>query len=217
MRKTTEKSIEINVLRKLVNCLEKKLKKQITVLAPSQRLEHNVGYDELLYGLPDGMVIVFQFKRPTEPRALRPSSTDFVVNVPQMHQLHILFPHGCAFYIFSPFPTHLNLINEYDDILDSSIAVDVHSIAVAARSLTPPLSHRRKFITVRHDGRGLKILNYSHSLNLNPIFPVSVFCSEFYPYKPGINKADLSEMLKNEKNIKLIRKHKLCFLYIADT
>lgn len=64
--RNTEKSIEINVLRRLVNWLELRFQRKITVLAPTQNLEENVGYDKFLPALPDGMILAFQFKRPKE-------------------------------------------------------------------------------------------------------------------------------------------------------
>ena len=36
MRNTTEKSVEVNILRHLANCLEERTHRQITVLSPSK-------------------------------------------------------------------------------------------------------------------------------------------------------------------------------------
>jgi len=123
MRNTTEKSVEVNILRHLANCLERETHRQITVLSPSQLLEESIGYDDILHGLPRGWVIAIQFKRPKE---LSPDYARFKINISQMNVLCRLFPTNNAFYIFSPFPTHLEFIHAQPRILKRSYAVDAH-------------------------------------------------------------------------------------------
>ncbi len=58
--RNTEKSIEVNILRHLANCLEERTRRQTTILSPSQILEESVGCDDILHGLPRGCAIAIQ-------------------------------------------------------------------------------------------------------------------------------------------------------------
>ena len=187
MRNTTEKSIEVNVLRRLVNWLEIRLNEKITVLSPTQQLEFDVGYDDFLQGLPDGMIIALQFKRPEENGDM----VDFTLNVPQMTKMDELFPTNCAFYVFSPFPTHLELISNYDNLLDDSMAIDVHDISniVVTNSATS---------TVRfHPNNSRQISDNGQFHDLDRLFPVSDFCPRLKSKNVGKNSKEVLSKVKN--------------------
>lgn len=198
MSKTSEKSIEINVLHKLVDCLEKKFNSQITVLAPTQRQERYWGFDDELYGLPNGRIIVLQFKRPYYGLSTR--SVDFRVSVSQMCTLHDNIPwHNCAFYIFSPFPEELELVQRYGALLDRSMAIDVHAI------WNQDLFRTRKIITVRLNGSGWKIVNLVS--DLANVFPASRFCDKHDSEEIGVKQDVFFKKLKmNKKNFKYMKK-----------
>lgn len=176
MRKTTEKSVEVNVLRHLANCLEQRTGNQITVLSPTQNLELRVGYDDIIHGLPPGWVIALQFKRPEE---LNDDFARFVLDMRQLDVLIRLFPIHHAFYIFSPFPTHLEFIHAQRNILQRTYAVDVHDFSRHA-----PRNRVSSMVKV-HKRRNE--ISFSVNRNLHPLnaFDVETFCQSFARHTIG--------------------------------
>ena len=185
MRKTSEKSLEINVLRHLVNWLEKRTGNKITVLSPTQNLEEHLGYDEILQGLPRGWVMALQFKKPTQETAFM----KFTINIPQMSTMTRLFPENCAFYVLPPYPTHLELINDYDQLLDNSLAVDVNHVSSF-------VTHNTSASEIRFFPNNDKSISDNGAFqNLTNLFPLAEFCQKF-PKKIGINVDDFKKIVK---------------------
>lgn len=208
MRNTTEKSVEVNILRHLANCLEERTHKQITVLSPSQLLEESLGYDDILHGLPRGWVIAIQFKRPKE---LDSDYARFKIDISQMNVLNRLFPHGNAFYIFSPFPTHLEFIREQSRILQRSYAVDANTLS--------SFLYTGKTRTIRvHKSRNEILFSGNRLARItHRPFDVESFCRRFANHKIGsktrslFGKGNLSDFKENDYPYykKFIKKHHL--------
>jgi len=182
MRNTTEKSVEVNILRHLANCLEERTRRQITVLSPSQLLEESIGYDDILHGLPRGWVIAIQFKRPEE---FNRDFAKFKINVRQLNILHRLFPPENAFYFLSPFPTHLEFIHEQPRILQRSYAVDAHLMHHIITTRLPSVQTR----TIRvHKFRNEVLFSGNRRRRLiHTPFDIEWFCRRFANNKIGIN------------------------------
>ena len=183
MRLTTEKSVETNVLRHLVNCLEERTGNKITIISPTQNFEEFVGYDDILHGLPPGEVIALQFKRPLQEDGY----VKFILDVPQMKKMNELFPHNAAFYAFPPFPTHLELINAYDRILNDSLAIDVHNVADIV--VTNQKTSEVRFFP----HQDWQISDNREFNDLNNLFPLENFCRDFSTGKIGTNTKYLDE------------------------
>lgn len=208
MRKTTEKSLEINVLRHLVNCLEQKTGNKITVIAPTQKLEERLGYDEIIQGLPKGLVIALQFKRPDQETGF----VKFRLNVPQMKTMHRLFPKNCAFYVFPLFPTHLELINEYDQVLNKSLAIDVRNVSSVV------VKNKKSSVVKFFQNRNMRVLDNRERHNLESFFPLSDFC-HIHSSKMGMTTDKFKKIMKSPDTImEKIEKSKLeiNFLHIAE-
>lgn len=124
--KTSEKTIEVNVLHDLATCLEENFK--ITIIAPTQNEESKLGYDEIFSNLPSGRILALQFKRPEERNE---SEANFHISIPQLDTLRRNFRNkNEAFYLFSPFPTIDQFKNARKNLLESSSIVEIHDGAL---------------------------------------------------------------------------------------
>ena len=124
--KTSEKTVEVNVLHDLANCLEENYK--ITIIAPTQNEELDFGFDELFSNLPSGRILALQFKRPEERNN---SEANFHISMPQLRTLKANFPNrNEAFHLFSPFPTIDQFRNTRQNLLESSSIVEIHDGAL---------------------------------------------------------------------------------------
>jgi hypothetical protein len=125
--KTSEKTVEINVLHDLATCLEENNFK-ITIVAPTQNEELDLGFDEIFSNLPSGRVLALQFKRPEERSD---TEANFHISIPQLRTLRHNFPNrNEAFYLFSPFPTIDQFRNARQNLLESSSIVEIHDGAL---------------------------------------------------------------------------------------
>ena len=126
LKNTSEKTVEINVLHELISCLENGLKKSITAFAPTQLEEKELGFDEIIDGLPPGRILALQFKRPQE-HSTGVDFAKFSINSDQLRTLLQKFPHtGQAFYVFSSFPTTEEFVRERKQLMQRTVAVDIH-------------------------------------------------------------------------------------------
>ena len=65
MNRISEKTIEVNLLRHLANCIEKKLSgSKVKIICPTPNQEKNLGFDSVLSIKKSSRVIAIQFKRP---------------------------------------------------------------------------------------------------------------------------------------------------------
>jgi hypothetical protein len=125
--KTSEKTVEVNVLHDLATCLERNNFK-ITIVAPTQNEELDLGFDEIFSDLPSGKILALQFKRPEERNNIE---ANFHISIPQLRTLRHNFPNrNEAFYLFSPFPTIDQFRNARQNLLESSSIVEIHDGAL---------------------------------------------------------------------------------------
>lgn len=122
--KTSEKTIEVNILHDLCKCLESK-GKRVTIISPTQREENKLGFDDMFEGLPAGRVLALQFKRPSGK-----DSSQVKFHIPK-YQLGTLLRHFSniaeAYYVFSPFPKVNEISNHRDSFLSESYILDIQS------------------------------------------------------------------------------------------
>lgn len=119
---TSEKTVEVNVLHELANCIERATGRQVTIVSPTPFQENFLGYDDMLEGLGPGTIIALQFKRPFTKD---PDHANFIISRDQYLTLSDLFDVNQAFYVFAPFPTIGEFIRIRPNLLQSTIIVDV--------------------------------------------------------------------------------------------
>ena len=120
----SERTIEVNFIRRLVHCLEECRgvdRDDIVPLSPTQQEEAKKGYDTLV----DGLCVALQFKRPCR---MRNGCVKFEINSRQARRLKKIFPPGAAFYVL-PLAVDLNeLVKTLPIMLDRTYIVDVHKL-----------------------------------------------------------------------------------------
>ena len=129
MRTISEKTIEINILRHLANCIENRLSdSNVGVIAPTQNQEKNLGFDAILGSIKEQQVIAIQFKRPkmnTHPKHVKFKIDVEQQNVFTRYRSSILH----KFYILSPFVTHNEFIKKTgEELLSESSAIRVRDM-----------------------------------------------------------------------------------------
>lgn len=93
--KITEKTIEVNCMSELVKLFSPSY--VVTVLGPSRIQEKQLGFDDILAGLPPGRTFALQFKKPF----LRGRHQRFTLNVSQLQVLLRRFGRREAFFVLS--------------------------------------------------------------------------------------------------------------------
>ena len=124
MNRISEKTIEVNLLRHLANCIEKKLSgSKVKIICPTPNQEKNLGFDSVLSIKKSSRVIAIQFKRPKMNS--KENYVKFSINVDQ--QITFLNHRSsvpCKFYILSPFVNHTQFISKTPkQLLENSRAI----------------------------------------------------------------------------------------------
>ncbi len=126
---TSEKTIEINVLADICNFLEHHFGWRVTVISPSQRQENFLGFDEILEGLPIGLIFALQFKKPypySSPRLQ--NFAKFVLHTAQLQTLLRNFIRNEAFFVFLPLPFTEDIIRNRRQLLDITQTLDIYDV-----------------------------------------------------------------------------------------
>jgi len=172
--KTSEKTVEVNVLHDLATCLEENNFK-ITIIAPTQNEELDFGFDEIFSNLPSGRILALQFKRPEERND---TEANFHISIPQLRTLRHNFPNrNEAFYLFSPFPTIDQFRNARQNLLESSSIVEIHDGALN----THTLQKQRTLIVNMTNPIISRVTDHGSFSHITQIQLASKLC-------PGINK-----------------------------
>lgn len=99
----SETSLEVNILRYLANCLERRrglAEGAVVPVSPTQPMERWLGFDAIV-GLPRGRYVALQFKRPEHVHG----SARFELGDRQAMTL-LRYPRGSAFYVLPPARTN---------------------------------------------------------------------------------------------------------------
>ncbi len=123
--KTTEKTIEVNCMSELTKLFSPSY--VVTVLGPSRVQEKELGFDDILSGLPPGQTFALQFKKPFLRGDGYPR---FTLNVSQLQVLLSRFSPREAFFVLSPFTSTLDFIAAHQSgvLLHQCALVDVYDI-----------------------------------------------------------------------------------------
>jgi len=126
---TSEKTIENNVLADFSNWIHFHLHRQVTIISPTQRQEKSIGFDDIIEGLPAGLIVAFQFKRPYSYSSTRYSNfAKFIMNTSQLQILLSHFNPTEAYYVFVPLPTTREVIMNRSNLLNIAKCLDVYDI-----------------------------------------------------------------------------------------
>mgnify|MGYP001069029151 CR=1 FL=1 len=141
---TTEKTIEVNVLAELVRRFLPNY--VVTILGPSRKQERELGFDDILEGLPPGYTFTFQFKKPFMRNDGCPR---FTINIRQLQVLLDRFTRNEAFFVLCPFTRTSDLITAHrgGNLLQQSPLLDVHDIPLARKQT-------QKTRTLKYTGPG---------------------------------------------------------------
>jgi hypothetical protein len=127
LRETSEKTTEINVLSDVSSFIERRSGRRVTIICPTQNDEKDLGFDDIIEGMPAGQVIAFQFKRPL-PTKRDPDCTRFIVDTEQLQKLLDNFSRDEAYYVFAPYPLNADIVRNRRSLLQESEGVDVYDI-----------------------------------------------------------------------------------------
>lgn len=122
--KLSEKTIEVNFIRRLAHCLEECRgvdRDDIVPLSPTQQEETKKGYDDLL----GGVCVALQIKRPC---GMDKGRAKFKIDLQQACSLRDNFPRGAAFYVLPPVGDLDGLVKILPTMLDATYIVDVHKL-----------------------------------------------------------------------------------------
>ena len=117
----SETSLEVNVLRYLANCIERKacLKEgSVAMASPTQNEEAHMGYDSQVE-LPDGRYVLLQFKRPL------PCRPRFSFGVPSAQVSLLLGPEtASSFFVLPAVGTNAEMWGAKASLLGRTLIVD---------------------------------------------------------------------------------------------
>lgn len=145
LRETSEKTTEINTLSDVSSFLEIHSGRKVTIICPTQNDEKDLGFDDVIEGLPSGQVVAFQFKRPL-PMQRDPSCTRFILDTDQLQKLLDNFSPAEAYYVFVPYPLNVDIVRNRSRLLQDADAVDVYDVPKGRKT-------SQGSRTVRHHGR----------------------------------------------------------------
>lgn len=135
IHETSERTIENNVLIDLSNWIRFHLHRQVTIISPTQRQERFFGFDDIIEGLPPGITVALQFKRPYPYDSRRLSNfAKFIIDTSQLQILLGHFNTREAYYVFVPFPTTNEVISNRSNLLNAGVIVDVHDVPNATKT-----------------------------------------------------------------------------------
>lgn len=225
---TSEKTVEVNVLRDLANCLQENTGRQVTIVAPTQIEERRYGYDDILKGLPPGRTIALQFKRPYPKNS---DYADFQISGRQHSTLRRKFrlPNH-AFYVLSPFPTIREIMNIRSTLLNKTIVIDVQSNSI----LNPHRRRRRTIRIKKHPMTTVSISDHRRFTQIHDFRMADSLCHDLRSgavgrhYSGGVfsdppldyyEKIDNSDLEINDDKIaqkKMLYNLKISYLHFAD-
>lgn len=133
LRETSEKTTEINVLSDVTSFIERYSRRKVTIIAPTQNAEEDLGFDEIIEDLPSGRTIALQFKRPYSLPSIA-GCTRFYLDTNQLGKLLDNFSPREAYYVFVPYPFTLDFIHNRMSLLQDSITVDPYDIPKARKT-----------------------------------------------------------------------------------
>lgn len=139
---TSEKTAEINTLSDFAGLIERISGRKVTLICPTARDEKDLGFDEIVEGLPHGSALAFQFKRPFSLQSV-PDCTRFSIDTLQLDSLLNNFSFGEAYYVFVPYPHNNDIIRNRRHVLEESVSVDAYDIP-------RPVGKSQKSRTVRY-------------------------------------------------------------------
>lgn len=153
LTETSEKTIEINILSDLTSSIEKLSGRRVTVISPTAQDERNLGFDEIIEGLPPGQGIAFQFKRPFVMKRPR-HCVRFTIDTRQLRTLLNIFLPQEAHYVFTPYPLNRDIVKNRMNLLRDTTSVDIYDVPKGRKSI-------QKTRTVRYYTGGITITGRS--------------------------------------------------------
>jgi hypothetical protein len=132
LRETSEKTTEVNTLSDITSLIERISKRKVTIIAPTQRDEADLGFDEIIEDLPSGRIIAFQFKRPYFTPSI-PGCSRFYLDTQQLQRLLGNFSRREAYYVFVPYPLNSDFVQNRQHLLNDAIALDVYDVPNAQK------------------------------------------------------------------------------------
>lgn len=159
LRETSEKTTEINTMSDVTSFIQRISGRKVTIIAPTQNDEKDLGFDEIIEDLPSGQVAAFQFKRPYNTPSI-PNCSRFYLDTQQLQKLLNNFSPREAFYVLVPFPFNSDFIQNRRNLLCEAMAVDPHDIP-------NPRKTSQKSRTIRYYRRGISITgNFSTEIRV---------------------------------------------------
>lgn len=127
LTETSEKTVEINTCSDLTSLIERRSRRRVTIISPTQQDERHLGFDEIIEGLPSGQVLALQFKRPYAMKRPR-HCVRFIIDTSQLRTLVNIFLPQEAYYVFVPYPLNVDLVKNRRNLLRDRVTVDVYNV-----------------------------------------------------------------------------------------
>jgi len=212
LRQTSEKTAEINTLSDLTSLIENISGKKVTIISPTQNDERNLGFDEIVEGLPTGQVIAFQFKRPFSMKRPR-HCVRFIIGTQQLQTLLNIFLPQEAYYAFVPYPLNRDMIKNRKNLLRDTIALDVYNVPKGRKTRQKTRTVRyytRVFTLSGHPSRILKIADPKKFEMIKRVNSLEKLAKKLVERKIGFQVP-----LPEDRKEKRIRLRKLFYLHLA--
>jgi len=127
LRRSSERTVEFNVLNEMAAYLWSVFGLTLTVISPTQAEEDRLGFDDIMEGLPLGQLIAVQFKRPKEMKRPK-NAVRFTLDTLQLNCLASNFSRHQAYVFLAPFPTNQQVVRYRRRLLTMTVALDVFDI-----------------------------------------------------------------------------------------
>ena len=130
-KRPSEAGLEVNVLRHLANCLEKKRRPDegaVTITVPTQPEENKLGFDAAT-DLAPGLYVALQFKRPHDPEN---GAASFCLQTDQLCTLIRRYPPKSAFYVLPAVESNSEMWDAGDGLLGRACLVDAWDLLLPA-------------------------------------------------------------------------------------
>ena len=180
IQETSEKTVEVNVLNEMAAYLVKRTRAVPTFIAPTQNMEDTLGFDEYIRGLPNGILVCLQFKRPFPLN--RPANyVRFLLDTSQLQTLLGNFQRNQVFYVFSPIPFVYDVSGMRRRLLRISLAVDPHNIPNARKT-----TQKTRTVRMSRTGFDISIADPREYQSVHNVLSLGRLCNAMLSKDAGI-------------------------------
>lgn len=214
LSRTSEKTLEINVLNEFAAFTRFRYRRLVTLIAPTQPEEDRLGFDEIVEGLPPGRIVAIRFKRPYETK--RGNFVRFSVDTAQLNKLAGRFGRHQAYLFLTPLPRNHQVIARRRRLLNWTLGIDIYDIPRLTKT-----SQKTRTVRVRVGGSppsagDVEIADPRRYESINNVANAAHLVDSIAEGESGIDVKEITVSSSNLPRQKPgIGVHKLYFIHVS--